>query len=269
MSWSGTGLRRGEPAVSIPGSRGDTLALTRPSAIAVGLRILVPGYPQWAWRQRGRGLVLFGSYVAALAVGFFCWGTPVGFVLLTFAYGTHVASVTDVIRQQAFPGFGRWVPMVSAGGGLGLGFYGPAMVLASLIAWSGMGDGPAPDGYLVDCRAYATVAPRHGDWVWFRSPLGGKERLGRVVAGPGQEVEWSDGQFQLDGQRRPTRGFWPSPPHRDDVVLTVPADHVLVVPGVPRSSRSAAESPILVRRSDVLGRAWARFYPIRERQFLR
>jgi hypothetical protein len=244
------------------------LALTRPAATRAGLRILVPGCPQWAWRQRGRGLVLFGSYVAALAVGLFCWGTPVGFVLLAFAYGTHVASVTDVIRQRAFPGFGRWIPMVSAGGGLGLSFYGPAVVLASLIAWPGMGDDSAPHGYLVDCRAYATVAPRHRDWVWFRSPPGSKERLGRVLAGPGQEVEWSDGEFRLDGQRRPTRGFWPSPPHRDDVVLTVPADHVLVVPGAPGPSRSAA-SPILMPRSDIIGRAWARFYPIRERQLLR
>jgi hypothetical protein len=234
------------------------------------LRILVPGYPQWAWQQRGRGLVLFGSYVAALGVGLFCWGTPAGFVLLAFAYGTHVASATDVIRQQAFPGFGRWVPMVSSGGGLGLGFYGPALVLASLIAWPARGDGPARDGYLVDCRAYATVVPRHADWVWFRSPLGPKERLGRVLAGPGQEVEWSDGVFRLDGKRLPTRHvLWPVPPNADDLILRVPADHVLILPGTPGPARSAAESPILVRRSEVLGRAWARLYPIRERQLLR
>jgi hypothetical protein len=213
--------------------------------------------------------VLFGSYVAALAVGLFCWGTPVGFVVLAFAYGTHVASAMDVIQQQAFPGFGRWVPMVSTGGGLGVGLYGPAVVLASLVAWPGMGDSPARDGYLVDCRAYRTTAPAHADWVWFRSPASGGERLGRVLAGPGQEVEWSEGQFRLDGQRVPNHHFATTAPNVDDVVFTVPADHVLVATGAFGRARSAAEGPILVRRSEVIGRAWARFYPIRQRQLLR
>jgi hypothetical protein len=214
-------------------------------------------------------LVLFGSYVAALAVGLFCWGTPVGFLVLAFAYGTHVASATDVIRQQAFPGFGRWVPMLSTGGGLGAGLYGPALVLASLIAWPGMGHGPARDGYLVDCRAYTTKTPGHADWVWFRSPSPGGERLGRVLAGPGQEVEWSDGQFRLDGQRVRALHFSPASANPDDVAFTVPADHVLIVPDAAGRARSATESPILVRRSEVVGRAWARFYPIRQRQLLR
>jgi hypothetical protein len=207
--------------------------------------------------------------MAALAVGLFCWGMPVGFVLLAFAYGTHVASATDVIRQQAFPGFGRWVPMLSTGGGLGLGFYGPVLVVASLVAWPGMCEGPARDGYLVNCRAYATSAPQHSDWVWFRSSPRGPERLGRVVAGPSQEVEWSDGQFRLDGKRLPTPRFWRSPLNPDDIVLTVPGDHVLIVPGVTGRARLAAESPILVRRGEILGRAWARLYPIRQRQLLR
>jgi hypothetical protein len=212
---------------------------------------------------------LFGSYVVALAVGLFCWGTPVGFVVLAFAYGTHVASATDVIRQQAFPGFGRWVPMVSTGGGLGLGFYGPAVLLASLIAWPGMGDGPARDGYLVDCRAYVTSTPQSSDWVWFRSSPRGPERLGRVLARPGQEVEWSGGQFRLDGRPLPTPPVWPFLANLDDLVLTVPAGHVLVVPAAPAPARRTAESPLLVRRSDVLGRAWAQSYPIRARRLLR
>jgi hypothetical protein len=92
-----------------------------------GLKILIPGYPQWSWQQRERALVLFGSYVVSLAIGLFAWGTPVGLLVLAFAYGTHVASATDVVRQQAFPGFGRWVPMISTSGGLGLGLYVPTL----------------------------------------------------------------------------------------------------------------------------------------------
>src|SRR5262249_17491556 len=103
----------------IPGcpGRGDRCPMAGPDCGRrgrAGLKVLVPGYPQWSWRQRGRASVLLGSYAAALGVGLFCWGTPTGFVVLAFAYGTHVVSVTDVIRQQAFPGFGRWVPALSS-----------------------------------------------------------------------------------------------------------------------------------------------------------
>src|SRR5690606_10108649 len=79
-----------------------------------GWRIFIPGYPQWTWSQRGRGLVLLGSYVSAMAAGLFSWGTIGGMAMLAFAIGAHVASVADVIRQAAFPGFGRWVPWISA-----------------------------------------------------------------------------------------------------------------------------------------------------------
>src|SRR3954453_12258666 len=142
----------------------------------VGWRILIPGYPQWSRRQGERALMLSGSYFVAMGVGLFAWGTPISLVLLTFAYGTHVVSVAEVIRLRAFPGFGRWVPAISASGVLGLGFYAPALTLVSLLAWPGMGAGLARDGYLVDCRAYRNIPPRPGDWVWLRSSPWGEGR---------------------------------------------------------------------------------------------
>src|SRR5262245_6136862 len=90
-----------------------------------GILILIPGYAQWSWRQRERALVLFGSFAVSIAVGLFCWGTPTGLAILAFAFGAHVFSVADVVRQSAFPGFGRWAPWVSASGGLALGVYVP------------------------------------------------------------------------------------------------------------------------------------------------
>src|SRR5690349_21056919 len=90
---------------------------------SAGLKVLIPGYAQWSWRQRERGAVLFGSFATALVVAAFAWGTWVGLVVLAFAFGTHVVSVVDVVRQGSFPGFGRWMPLVSASGGLAVGVY--------------------------------------------------------------------------------------------------------------------------------------------------
>ena len=234
-----------------------------------GLKILIPGYPQWSWRQRGRALVLFGSYLVALGVGLFSWGTPVGLLMLAFAYGTHVASATDIIRQEAFPGFGRWTPMFSTSGGLGLGLYGPALALASLVAWPGMGDGLARDGYLVNCRAYGMAPPEQGDWVWLRSSPWGEGRLGRIVAGPGQEVEWSDEQLWVEGDLLYPGVSWLPRQFPADLVLIVPGGHALIAPVATSAAKTVPGTPVLVPCGEILGRAWARYYPIRERQLLK
>jgi hypothetical protein len=243
----------------------DTAAPTRARA---GLKILVPGYPQWSWHQRGRAFVLLGSFAVSLAVGLFSWGTPLGAALLAFAYCTHVASATDVVRQQAFPGFGRWVPLISTGGGLGLGLYGPALALLCVFAWPGTDDGLAPQGYLVNCRAYAASAPQHPDWVWLRTSPWGQSRLARVVAGPGQEVEWADGRFRVDGRPIPVPLSWTARPLPDNVRFTIPPEHLLVAPGSAGSGQTARGGPMLIARGEINGRAWARYYPIRQRTLL-
>jgi hypothetical protein len=234
------------------------------------LRILIPGYPQWAWRQRERALVLFGSYLVAVGVGLFAWGTPIGMAVLAFAYGTHVASATDAVRQRAFPGFGRWVPMISASGGLGLGIYAPALALATLFAWPGMGSGLAREGYMVNCRAFRNTPPRPGEWIWLQSSPWGGGRLGRVIAGPGQEIGWSGEQFRVDGQLPPPGLASCRRPRRPaaDLIFTVPRNHALIAPASPGSPEPVPGNLVLVPRDQILGRVWARLYPIRARQFL-
>jgi hypothetical protein len=158
--------------------------------------------------------------------------------------------------------------MISASGGLGLGIYVPAMTLATLVAWPGMGSGLASDGYLVNCRAYRSAPPRCGDWVWLRTSPWGEGRLGRVVAGPGQEVEWSDEQIRVDG-RRPAPGLsWRPRRGPADLLFTVPSGHSLVVPASSIATKPATGTPMLIAGDHILGRVWARLYPIRERQFL-
>src|SRR5262245_14529831 len=100
-----------DPVGQRAGRSGPRLADDPRARRRAGLRILVPGYAQWSWRQRERAAVLFGSFAMALIVATFCWGTRTGLAILAFAFGTHVVSVVDVVRQSAFPGFGRWAPL--------------------------------------------------------------------------------------------------------------------------------------------------------------
>ena len=226
---------------------------------ATGLKVLVPGYAQWCWRQRERALVLFGSFVMAIV------GPARGhlgnldrsLVVLAFAFTTHVASVVDVIRQSAFPGFGRWMPVASASGGLAAA-YAPVLAVASLLAWPVMHGGATDEGYLVNCWAYQAREPQPGEWVWMRSSPWGERHVGRVVAGPGQEVEWADQEFRVDGATlhagTPFRSLFPPA----QLAYKVPQGHVLVHPEAGLSAPSASQS----------GRAWCWFPAIRSRAAL-
>src|SRR5258707_14826132 len=78
-----------------------------------GLRILIPGYPQWAWPRRERALGLFGSCLVAVGVGRFAGGTPIRTAALACAHGTHVATAPHAARERASRPFRRWVPTFS------------------------------------------------------------------------------------------------------------------------------------------------------------
>lgn len=233
-----------------------------------GLRILVPGLPQWSWRQRGRALVLLGAYLSALGVGLFAWGMPVSFAMLAFAFASHVASAADVVRQRAFPGFGRWVPVISASAGLGLG-YAPIVGSLWMIAWPGeQADAPGK-GYLVNRWAYRSAQPDAGDWVWYNPPTGARHRVARVLAREGQEAEWSEGRLRVDG--RPVD--LPASARASDVrwtqlLLKVPAGYLLMAPTDNEPGDPGRPSPMLVEISCVRGRVWAQHAPIWDRRFL-
>jgi hypothetical protein len=235
------------------------------------LRILIPGCAQWSWRQRERALVLFGSFAASIAVGMFTWGTPASLLILFFAFGTHVISAADVIRQSAFPGFGRWVPVASASAGLGVGFYAPVAAAALVFAWPGFGGERASDGYLINRAAYWSSPPATGEWVWSEVPGWRGPRAVQVLAGPGQEVEWSASGLRVAGAGVP----WapPSPTWRPrELAFTVPPGQVLVAPESPGRADAKGSTScglVLVDARQIGGRAWARIYPVWLRGLIR
>lgn len=239
------------------------------SPTSIGPRLLIPGYPQWSWHQRERAAILFGSYVSALCVGVFAWGTFLGLGLLFFAFATHAFSAADAIRQYAFPGFGRLVPALSTSAGLGAFCYTPALALASVYAWPIALDERPREGYLVNRWAYRDERPSPGETVWLRPTRGARPKVARIVAGPGQRVEWSGDQFRVDDQvveESPFRiagspaGFQ----------MIIPDGYVLVTFGAdPSRGQGVPGGWEIIDQADIRGRAWARSYPVWDRRFLR
>lgn len=235
---------------------------------AAGLRALVPGYAQWSRRHRERGAVLFGTFTAAAGAAVFAWGTPAGLAVLAYAFATHAVSTTDAVRHGSFPAAGRWSTRVGVPGGLAVAVYAPLLAAASLFAWPGTGAGGSPDGYLVNRRAYRRSGPTRGHWIYYRPGPADTPRAGRVVAAQGQEVDWSAAGLRVDG--RPVGGGGPfggsGAPGR--LTYRVPHRHSLVEPAPHDAGPREPGGLTIVPHDRVIGRAWARFYPVWDRRLL-
>jgi hypothetical protein len=184
-----------------------------------------------------------------------------------FVVTVHATATADALRQWTFPQLGR-SPAVTAAVVLSLTLHFPILAIASLAAWPGWQVG-ASEGYLIDCWAYRRDDPHRGESVWFRPGSGGPSGVGRVVAGPGQEVEWANGVLRIDG--RPDQPSGPARVGRGPSVMQyrVPAGHFLVRLDHPDSApRHPVEGLALVAGEEIVGRAWARYYPVRERHLL-
>jgi hypothetical protein len=233
-----------------------------------GPRILIPGYPQWSWHQRERAVVLFFTYLTSVVVGAYSWGTGLGLGILAFAFVTHAYSAADAIRQHAFPGFGRFVPAVTASAGLGAVCYVPALAMASVFAWPIVPEERPREGYLVNRWAYGRDEPKPGETVWLRPSRGARPKIARVVAGPGQRVEWSDKKFRIDDRAVEGSPF-AAAGSPGELKMEIPQGHILVTFGAdPPTTRPVPGSWEIVDQGDVRGRAWARSYPFWSRRLL-
>ncbi len=238
----------------------------RPFESPAGPRLLVPGWPQLAWGQSERGWVLLGSFLVAAGVGILAWGTWLSWPFLAFAFLAHVTSTADAIRQGSFPVYPRRTAVPMIGGALAALLYVPGLLILIATAWPGSAADRSRSVYLVNCWAYRGAQPRRGHWVWFRLPQG-PFRAARVVAVAGQEVEWDGHRCRVDGQTprlmAPLRtAAWPQPCR-----FKVPPDQVLVEPE--EEGATHATGPlVLVAQDQIIGRAWAQYYPVWDRRLL-
>ena len=121
-------------------------------------------------------------------------------------------------------------------------------------------------GYLVNYRAYHDAQPRRGHWIWLRKF--GQHHPARVVAVAGQEVEWTGHQWRVDGEDphldSPHRtAAWPIACH-----FKVPDHQFLVEPEEDGASPPATCPLFLIAQDQIMGRAWARYYPVWDRRLL-
>lgn len=125
----------------------------------------------------------------------------------------------------------------------------------------------AGDRLVIDKLSYRFHPPRAGDIVVFKLPEEALRpedppapaALKRVVALPGQSVEVREGLVRVDGQSlsesyllEPPRYTW-GPAHVPEGMLFVLGDN--------RNASSDSHIWGFLPRSNVLGRAWVRFWP--------
>jgi hypothetical protein len=212
--------------------------------------------------------VFLGSFVVSVLVGLWTWGTWLSWGVLTFAFVTNIVSTADVLRQRSFPIYPGRTALLVVACGLGLLIYLPALGALSLIAWPGFEPDGTGNGFLIDLRAYHRSVPHQGQWIWMRPHLSGAPRAAHVVAVPGQEVEWTGRDWKIDGQ-----DLSPPPQLRSTVWppacrFTVPANQILVQPQDDGVSTPTTTPLLLVSSDRIIGRAWAQFYPVRDRHLL-
>jgi hypothetical protein len=203
-----------------------------------------------------------------MATAAFCWGTFLGSSLFGFAMLCHLFSVVDALRQWSFPVFPRRIALSATFVGMGVILYLPAMVLLWLCALPTQADRLSGAGYLVNRLAYQQKEPSPGQWIWLRSAPSRTPLAGRIVAVAGQEVECIGRRWRVDGGE--VQLPYPGPPtdYPDGWRFRVPKDHVLVGTET-RGAKTEVPSPlIIVARDQIVGRAWARYYPLWDRSLL-
>ena len=237
---------------------------------SAGWRVLVPGLPHYHWGQHDQAVIFFGFHFAATAIGLFAWGTWLSLLMLSFAFAAHAVSAADAIKQASFPKFQPMVPLLTALVGLGAVCYAPLMIVGSMFAWPVVADDRPREGYWVNRWAYrGALGPRHGETIWLRATHRVRPRLARVLASEGQRVRWSENQLHVD-DRPSALNLLDLSGYSHALDLIVPDRHVIVSfhddLTEPHADTASWE---IIAHDDIHGRAWARSYPVWDRQFLR
>jgi hypothetical protein len=240
----------------------------RPFESSCGLKILLPGLLQHHWGQEQRGWVFGGTFASAVLAALWTWGTPQSVGFLGLAFVTHIASVTDVLRQRSFPVYPANRALVLVTVSLALVLYLPAVSALAALAWPGFEPANTGIGFLVNRYAYRVKGPRQGHWVWMHSSTGGEPRAARVLAISGQEVEWTGTDWKVDGDKRSLHSpgrltSWPQACR-----FKIPPNQVLVEPRDDGVSTVPIGSVVLVSPECIVGRAWAQYYPVWDRRLL-
>ena len=129
---------------------------------------------------------------------------------------------------------------------------------------------PGPDAERLSGQLLGlSRAPSRGEGTGSGSACrrAGQLHAARVVAVAGQEVEWTG---RVAGRRPgvPAPGPPPDSAWPQACRFKVPADQVLVEPEEEEGSPASTGSLVLVAQDQIIGRAWAQYYPVWDRRLL-
>jgi signal peptidase I len=210
--------------------------------------------------------MLAGLYLSSLSTAVFVWGTRLGLVILLVAFVTHCLATIDAVRQWAFPGFGKWVPVLAIASALAFCVYAPFLLVGSTMAWPGSNGGEWSEGYLVNRWAYQEALPESGDRVWVAKQQGKPAgRIAEVIAKPGQNVEWRGKYLYVNGRTINLVPFNLGEIPKQ-LGFQVPDGQLLVTSRL--DDERVANRWEFVPVGQVEGRAWAKVYPIWDRRIL-
>ena len=235
-----------------------------------GLKILIPGYAQWSWHQHGAGagavrLVPGGAGCRSLFLGNTGRAGGAGVCVWDarrLGHRHHPAGGVSRVRPM-----GRRCYRPPAGWALGsTALRWPWRVWSPGQEW-----GMARPGKDTWSTAVPTARPRQNMVIGFGFGRRPGAKAGSGGSWPGR-VRRSNGRTSNSGSKA-SCGLpgvsWLPRQFPADLVLIVPGDHALIAPVSSGSARTVPGTPVLVPCGEILGRAWARYYPIRERQLLK
>lgn len=213
-------------------------------------RLVVPGWSQLHDGRTTLGRLLLSGFCSCMLLALLFFGSPFCSVVLGVAIACHGLSVYDCARRSSPDFRDRLFRMLLGCGLLATIVYLPVYSLATSIVNPIIiqADRPplqAGDVLLVRNFPNDGTLPRVGDVVQYQLPeasvrgqtaAGGAAvfvfrgpRIDRVLAWPGQVIDWNDGQLMVDGQPSSVRPLNPQGAGQR-LSFTVPTDFCFILP---------------------------------------
>jgi signal peptidase I len=214
------------------------------------VRMPFVSWPYFYQGEKALAWTVLVLYLGLMLSGFALAGTFLGSILLGLGFSVHASSTLSILFRYGGSTFGRLRAAFFVLAVLGLLIYLPVFWAITRVAVPiTVNEGSAPiepgDVYLVNRSAYAFSPPGPGDVVLYHSanaidypmPGGGHGmiripagvRIDRVLAGPGSDVRWENGQLFVNGVESPFRPLNPAVV-RWTIAVHVPQDHYFIVP---------------------------------------
>ncbi|MEQ9379776.1 MAG: hypothetical protein RJP95_02855 [Pirellulales bacterium] len=247
------------------------------------LECIVPGLGQMRRGDRAQGWLFFGTFALLLSLGILLMGTTAGSLLLGLAFAAHVTALRDATAGSFALLGDRLKHALLVAIGLFMLLYLPAGWAITRVGTPFRLTQGLPPFNQGDVLWYSNVAKATaGDLVLYEVPsvsLAGNrndgyparivvagQRINRVVAGPGQVVQWNEGQLLVDGSASRYQPASARLLQMEDA-LTVPRGRFFILPDnlLPNAVAISPEQLLtvsLVAEERVLGPVFLRSYPL-------